>query len=224
MREGRRGRRLEIDGTFASCWRPGRVTTGSVWDALVVPWLALPPRRRRALLLLGLGGGSAARLARRLAPRARIVGVEIDGEVVRAARRWFDLDALGVEVVHADARDYLRRGSRRFDLILDDVFVGSGRSVHKPDWLPRPGLTLAARRLARGGLLASNGLDEASETVRVLRGLAPSLVEIRVAGFDNRILVAGPRLDAARLRACAAGERLLRNTLPRLRFRTRQRA
>jgi spermidine synthase len=57
------------------------------------------------VLVLGLGAGSAARLVRALAPRARIVGGERSAEVLRAARRHFGLDALGVEVVHADARD-----------------------------------------------------------------------------------------------------------------------
>ena len=87
-------RELHVDGTFASCYEPGRVTTGSVWDALAAGLAALPSRRRRSVLLLGLGGGSAARVVRALAPRAQIVGVEIDPSVVRLARHWFDLDEL----------------------------------------------------------------------------------------------------------------------------------
>src|SRR5690606_23955990 len=101
------GLRLEIDGTFASLWRPGTAATGSVWDALVAPLLALPPPRRRRVLILGLGGGSAARLIRALAPHAEIVGVELDGAVVAAARRHFALDALGIEVRCEDARRVL---------------------------------------------------------------------------------------------------------------------
>ena len=109
----RRPRTLRVDGTFASWLRArARLTTGSVWDALAAPLLLLPPARRRRVLLLGLGGGSAARLVRALAPRARIVGVELDREVLRAARRHFDLDALGVEVVNADAREYPRASTR----------------------------------------------------------------------------------------------------------------
>jgi len=79
VRVVRRGRRRElyVDGTFASCWEPGRTTTGPVWDALALPLLGLPPRRRRRVLVLGLAGGSAARLVRALAPRAAITGVEL---------------------------------------------------------------------------------------------------------------------------------------------------
>ena len=94
IRAGRRT--LRIDGSQASSWQPGRETTGSVWDGIAAGLLALPTSRRRSVLLLGLGGGSAARVVRALAPRARIVGVEIDPAVVKAARRWFDLDALGI--------------------------------------------------------------------------------------------------------------------------------
>ena len=216
-----RARRLKIDGTFASYWEPGRVATGSVWDAVAAPILALPPARRRSVLLLGLGGASAARLARVLAPRARVVGVEIDPEVVRLARRWFDLDELGLDVVTEDAREYLARVRRRFDVILEDVFVGSGRAVRKPDWLPEPGLALAARRLTRGGVLVSNALDEAPAVSRSLARRFPRVLQIEVEGYDNRVLVGGPAVLSARhLRAAVSASHVLRPTLPRLSFRT----
>ena len=92
VKVGRRGRALRINGTFASWYEPGRASTGSVWDALAAPLLLLPPARRRSVLILGLGGGSAARVVRALAPRAEIVGVEFDADVVRAAREHFDLE------------------------------------------------------------------------------------------------------------------------------------
>ncbi len=221
VRRGRRRHRLEIDGTFASAWTPGLVATGWVWDAMAAPLLLQPASRRRAILLLGLGGASVARIARALAPRARIVGVEIDAEVVRAARRWFALDALGIEVVRADARRFLSRDRRRYDLVVEDVFVGSGRSVRKPDWLPEPGLALAARRLARDGILVVNTLDDAARSRRALVPLAASLLEIQIEDYDNRVLVAGPRLDARRLRRAVAAEPRLAATLPKLRFRGR---
>ena len=99
VRVGRRGRALRINGTFASWYEPGRSGTGSVWDALAAPLLLLPPARRRSVLILGLGGGSVARIVRALAPRAEIVGVELDSEVVGAAREHFDLDDLRIRVV-----------------------------------------------------------------------------------------------------------------------------
>ena len=224
VQRGRRGRALRIDGTFASWYAPGSPLTGSVWDALALPLLLLPPPRRRSVLVLGLGGGSAARVARCIAPRARIVGVERSAEVLRAARRWFDLDALDLEVVRADARSYLATTRRCFDAILEDVFVGRSRAVHKPDWLPEPGLARAARRLRRGGVLVSNAIDEAPAVVRVMRELFPATLRIDIEDYDNHIVVGGPGVVSGRaLRAAAAAHPVLRATLGRLSFRTLRR-
>ncbi len=183
--------------------------------------LALPPARRRSVLLLGLGGGSAARIVRALAPGARIVGIELDRGVVSAARRYFDLDALGVEVVIADAREYLARERHRFDAVLDDVFVGSASRVRKPDWLPEPGLRLAAARVARGGLLASNTIREAPATMRTMQALFGGGVSIGIDGYHNRIVAGGAVIPEARaLRAVIAADPTLCPTLPGLRLRT----
>ncbi|MDJ0867984.1 MAG: fused MFS/spermidine synthase [Myxococcota bacterium] len=221
VREARGARTLEIDGTFASWWRPGTVTTRSVWDALAAPLLALPPARRRAVAILGLGGGSAARLVRALAPRARIVGIELDADVLRAARRWFALDALDVEVHQEDALAWLRRTRTRFDLVIDDVFLGSAESVHKPAWMLEVGLPLAARRLAAGGVLVSNALDEAAAVGRALAGLLPQRLELRIDGFDNRVFAASTRpLSARALRSALAAEPAMRDSLPVLGVRT----
>jgi len=215
-----KGRALRIDGTFASWYEPGKALTGSVWDALAAPLLLLPKPRRDRVLILGLGGGSAARVARALAPRARITGVEIDPGVVRAARRWFDLDGLGVDVVRDDARRYLERTQRRFDVILDDVFVGSRRKVRKPDWMPDPGLALAARQLRPGGILVSNSIDEATGVAREMRRLFASTLQIAIEDYDNRVVVgAGFPLSGRTLRAALTGNPLLAPTARHFRIR-----
>ena len=221
LRDGRR--ELRVDGAFASSWEPGSAATGSVWDAIAAGVLALPPERRRRVLLLGLGGGSAARIVRALAPEARITGVEIDSEVVRLARRWFDLDGLGVETVVADAREFVVRTRDGYDAILEDCFVGTEQELAKPEGIPEPTFTRAAARLRPGGVLVCNSLDEAPAIARSLGGLLPSLVRIAIAGYDNRVFVAGPRgLDARGLRAAVAESPVLAPTLPILSFRTRQ--
>jgi len=225
VRESRFGRELIVDGTFASLYRPGRATTGSVWDAIAAPVLALPPERRRRFLFLGLAAGSAARVVRAVAPGAELVGVEIDREVLRAARAHFDLDALRIEVVCDDALALLERERRRFDAIFDDVFVGSGDGVHKPAWIPTPAHDLARARLAQGGLLVSNTLDEAPRVARTLARDFARVVSIEIEGYDNRVLAAGPApLSARALRSALARSDVLRETLPELRLRTLHRA
>ena len=222
-------RELRVDGTLASSWTPGEIATRSVWDALAASVLALPPARRRSVLLLGLGAGSAARIVRALAPDARIVGVEFDPDVVAAARRWFELDALRVEVVIGDAREVVARREvaaslrDRFDAVLEDVFIGREATLRKPDGFPLPLLDHALRLLAPGGVVASNTIDEGPAVRRALAARFPRLVEIAVAEHDNRIYVGGgaAMLDARQLRAEVAASELLRATLPRLKFRDR---
>lgn len=221
VKESRYGRELIVDGTFASLLRPGEPTTGSVWDAIAAPAAALPLAQRRRFLILGLAGGSVARILRALAPKAQIVGVEIDEEVLHAARRDFALDALDIEVIRDDALAVLARERRRFDAIFDDVFIGYGDAVHKPAWLPHPGHDHARRRLAPGGLLVVNTLDEASRVARSLLEKHSSVVEVRIDGFDNRIVVGGPpSLSARGLRASLSASRVLRESLPVLSMRT----
>lgn len=209
-----------MDGQLASAYRPGRGDTGPVWAALAAPLLALPEERRRAVLVLGLGGGSAARVVRELAPQALIVGVERDAEVLAAARAHFELDALGVEVHVADALGYLELERRRFDVVIEDCFVGPTRGIRKPDWLPMPGLGLAAARLRPHGLLVANTIHEASRVARHLLRRHPGVVAIGFRDFMNRVLAAGPGLDARRLRAAIAHHASLARFLPELEIRT----
>ena len=221
-------RTLVVDETFASFYRPGEIATRCVWDAIAAPLLWLAPKRRRRILILGLGGGSVARLARAMAPEAEIVGVELDAEVVRLARAHFELDRLGLRVELADAREWLagqmRAGARagRFDAVLEDVFIGRGDAVCKPDWIPQPAHVQATALLAQGGVFVSNTLDEHARVAAGLRASFANLVEIQVVDYDNRVLVAGgDGLTGTSLRRAVAQSPILRGSLPILSFRTR---
>ena len=219
VRGGRRT--LRIDGSYASTWEPGRDTTGSVWDGIAAGLLALPPEQRRSVLLLGLGGGSAARVVRALAPRAQIVAVELDPAVVRMARRWFGLDALGLEVVTADAARFLARTRARFDAVLEDVFTGDARRLVKPPGFPLPALAHAHRALRPGGVVVANTLDEWEPVRAALAARFRRLVEVGVVDYDNRIWVASDApLDGKALRAAVAAEPVLAPSLGALRFRS----
>jgi spermidine synthase len=211
---------LRVDGTLASVCRPGRSLTGIVWWALAAPVLLVASRRPR-VLLLGLAAGSVARAIRALDPAAEIVGVEIDREVLGAARRHFGLDELRLEVVIDDALRYLRRERRRFDLIVEDLFVGPSRTVRKPDWLLGEGYRLIGRRLRAGGLVVSNTIHEMPEIVEACQSLGAvrqQVVCLDVTGHWNRIVVAGAALpDASAVRHRLAGVAALRG---RVLFRT----
>ena len=207
VRRVRGGLELRIDGTQASVHRPGGRLTGVVWWALASPVLLLPPDRPHRVLLLGLAAGSVARAVRALDPEAEIVGVERDREVLRLARRHFDLDRLRLELVAGDALDYLRRERRRFDLIVEDLFVGPSRSVRKPEWLLGEGYRLIRRRLRAGGLVVSNTIHETPDIVRAMRPISGRVVSLDVRGHWNRITLCGPALAAPRVVRRALGGR-----------------
>ena len=220
-------RTLVVDETFASFYRPGEIATHCVWDAIAAPILWLRPERRRRILILGLGGGSVARLARALAPEAEIRGIELDRDVVRLAREHLDLDALEIEIEIADAFEWLKTAPRsrgRYDVILEDIFIGEGDDVHKPTWIPEPAHRLALKRLAKGGLLVSNTLDERGRIVRAMRDAFPEIVSIETEDYDNSVLVGGGEgLSGRALRARVAADPILRESLPILSFRSEPR-
>lgn len=191
IRVRQRGRTttLLIDGSCASVWHTGRPTTGGTWDLLAAPVLLAPESMAPRVLVLGVGGGSVLRVLRALRPAARIVAVELDGAVLDVARRAFDLDALGVDLICGDARAVVGALPRRrlFDVIIDDVYVRAPLGMQKPaGWVAT--LRAAAARLRAGGLLVCNAINardaRAMATALPLPWLALEHVE-----YHNRILV-----------------------------------
>ncbi|MGH8682882.1 MAG: fused MFS/spermidine synthase [Burkholderiales bacterium] len=84
----------------------------------------------RELLMIGLGGGSIARFAHGRLPRTRVTVVEINPEVIAAARSFFGLppDADRVKVLVADGAAYVPLRPAAYDVLLLDAFE-DGRSV-----------------------------------------------------------------------------------------------
>ena len=111
----------------------------------------LPPndQPRKTVLILGLGGGTVARQLRTLAPDAAITGVDIDPGIVDLARRHMALDALGVEVVVGQADRFLAETGRRFDAIIDDLFLSGPADVVRSSIPTGETLALLKDRLGR---------------------------------------------------------------------------
>ena len=75
-------------------------------------------------LVLGLGAGIVpGRLA---AQGVDVEAVEIDPASIVAAEKFFGFDGRRVRVHLEDARTFLRRCGRRFDLVVVDLFYGDG--------------------------------------------------------------------------------------------------
>ncbi len=79
-------------------------------------------------LILGLGAGSAAKLVSRFYPGAKIVGIEIDPEIIRLGEKYFGLTEISnLEIKISDATNVIRdrqHVTRKFDMILVDLYLG----------------------------------------------------------------------------------------------------
>ena len=151
--DGSRALKLNEGVAVHSVWHRDSVLTGGIWDTflLVPPLLDSAPKR---MLVIGNAGGTIARAFGELYPQVEIDGIEIDGEVTAAARRYMGLDDNPrLNVVTADGRPYLELTDETYDVIVVDAY-------HQP-YIPfhlatREFFATAREHLRPGGIIALN--------------------------------------------------------------------
>jgi len=80
--------------------------------------------KQEQVLIVGLGGGAMVHFLRQYDPRLRIDVVEIDPAVVKIAEKFFGVRSGGtVEIITADAFDYLSKTQKQYDVIYMDAFL-----------------------------------------------------------------------------------------------------
>nr|MBA2332970.1 fused MFS/spermidine synthase [Actinomycetota bacterium] len=151
--DGRRLLSLNEGVAVHSVWRKNTVLTGGVWDAL----LAVPIVRGESpkrVAILGNAGGTLARAFGVFWPEAEIDGIEIDAAVTEVGYRYFGLgDNPRVTTYDEDARPFLRRIDRRYDVIYVDAY----HQPYVPFYLAtQEFFRLVRDRLAPGGVVALN--------------------------------------------------------------------
>lgn len=104
----------------------------------------------RTCLVIGLGGGTIPMAYERQGVRTDVV--DIDPNVVAAARDWFGFRSTG-RVILADARSFLRSSRDQYDYIILDVFTGDTTPSHL---LSLEAMQLVRARLAAGGVFGIN--------------------------------------------------------------------
>lgn len=169
-------RRLYLNEGIAvhSVWRAETTLTGRVWDTfLAVPTLL--GRQPGRLAILGNAGGTVARAFGEFWPEVEIDGVEIDADVSRVGRRFLGLgDNPRLRVHDEDARPFLRRSKRRYDLIYVDAY----HQPYVPFYLAtQEFFRLVKQRLAPGGLIALN-VAIVPQNHRLARELAGTLATV----------------------------------------------
>jgi spermidine synthase len=205
-RDGTRYLELNEGQAEHSVYRPHTVLTGDYWDGmLVLPFTGAsrPPRR---MAILGNAAGTTSRAYERFFPRTRIDGVEIDPELSRIGRRWFDMNNPRLRVHDEDARPFLRRTHARYDVIAVDAY----RQPYIPFYLTtREFFELCRDRLAPGGMVIVNiGHPEGSQRLeKVLAATAREALphELRdpVKPTNTLLVAAREPISSARLAAAA---------------------
>lgn len=76
------------------------------------------------ILVLGVAGGSVIKtLVDEIKYKGKITGVEIDAEIIKIANTYFKLDEVkNLEIVIADAFEFVLKTKTKYDLIIIDIF------------------------------------------------------------------------------------------------------
>jgi spermidine synthase len=172
---------------FSSEWIQGAMRIARPWnleleytrEMMACLLLRDDARWPRKVLLIGLGAGSLTKFLYRNHPLAQLTVVEIEPNVVAAARQFFKLpeDPKRINLVIGDGVEYVANNDRKFDLILvdgydEDASSGALDTLLFYQWCRT---RLSDEGILSTNLLTSNGRLDASIS--------------RIAGaFDNRVL------------------------------------
>src|SRR5205085_5742093 len=135
--------------------------------------LLVPTHR---VMVLGMGGGGSIQATRLTAPDAAIDAVEIDGKVIDAAKRFFDLRPDSRLRIHtADARPWLNHDRGRYELVHVDLYHGG---PYVPFYLTTVEFFKQVRsRMSDDGLLMMNVFDP-SRREDVLASMVATLKQV----------------------------------------------
>ncbi|MEW6044905.1 MAG: fused MFS/spermidine synthase [Bacillota bacterium] len=116
--------------------------------------MSLVPEAER-VLMVGLGGGSVPKNFLEVYPRVTIDVAELDPEVVRLARRYFQVPADNprLNVAAEDGRMFVRRTPHRYDAVFLDAYFAHSIPFHLAtvEFIEE-----LKQRLNPGGVVASN--------------------------------------------------------------------
>ncbi len=193
-------RRLELNEGQAvhSVYRPGEWLTHDYWDEMLVLPFATRPRPPRSVAILGNAAGTTARAYGHFFPAARVDGVEIDPALTDVGRRLFDLHGPNLHLHAADARPFLRRATRRWDVIVVDAY----RQPYIPFYLTTREFFGEVRdHLTAGGTVLVNvghpdGSDRLEKVLGATMGTAFSTV-LRDAVKDTNTVLLGTDATAS---------------------------
>ena len=108
-----------------SIYDPTNLLTQGPWDYFMAGPLFVPQHGAAAIdnaLIIGLAGGTASKQITAGYGPIPIDGVELDPEIVRVGREYFDMNEPNLNVIINDGRYVLRTTKTQYDLIAVDAY------------------------------------------------------------------------------------------------------
>ena len=108
------------------------------------------------ILVLGLGVGNLAGIINNIFPAASITGVEIDPDIVKIGKKYFNLDNISnLKIEICDAFNLIKKTKIKYDLIFVDLFIGenSPEEIESGNFLE-----ILSQTVSKDGLIIFNRL------------------------------------------------------------------
>lgn len=192
---------------FGSSWVQGAMRIARPWSLeleytreMMLPLLLHPDTRwPRKVLLIGLGAASLTKFLYRNLPDAHLTVVEIEPDVIAAAKHFFKLpdDDKRIHVVVGDGAEFVLSTPKKFDLILVDGF---NEHAHPGQLNSLPFYQACRSRLSDQGVIAVNLLG-------LSKGVLGGFVHIQKA-FDERALLLPPCSSGNTIALAADGKQV----------------
>jgi len=160
-----------------SIYHPDQLYYNGPWEQFLVGPFFNPdytPEQVDRYAIIGLAAGTSARQASHVFASVKIDGFEIDGEIVRVGREYFDMTMPNLTVYVEDGRWGLEHSPNQYDLIAVDAY--------RPPYIP-PHMTtqeffqIAHEHLTNDGVLAIN-VGRAPGDRSLINGLATTIATV----------------------------------------------
>lgn len=142
------------------------------------------------VLVIGLGGGTVPKRFVRDYPQVKMDAVEIDGDVIKIAAKYFDVHpGPQLRIYESDGRIFLRRSKTKYDMILLDAYYADT----VPFFLTtKEFFQIVRAHLRPGGVFANNVIGQASgpkskflrSVYRTMQETFPQVYGFKVADSD----------------------------------------
>lgn len=195
---------FRVAGAIHASFHKKRFLTGLAWDLIAAAVLLRPKGEPKRILMLGIAGGTALRTIRHLLPDAQLTGVDLDGELIALAETEMALGNTGAQIVIADAYGWMRKNRKKFDVIIDDLYLAGEEDVFRACECDGEWVSVLQKSLAPGGVLAMNlviGEGHRAKQSATRKELLKRFSTVRSLTTEesmNEVLVAGEDVSTGR--------------------------